>query len=636
MTRESEIALLWPRRKIKLFEGYDGVALGPSHTVTDTETKLSVANSLLTCAGGKAAPAWDDPRDTWQIPFQIIAGTTLSWKVNCSAFGSTGGQFGFDTTNPVAKDLVPSFWLKAAPQVTSVAGTNITIPQTLVVGIEYELVLLFDGNGYAHYCIKTNIEKVLRRLYIGATDLRGARYLGFSNNDLGFTSESAIVRQGPIPVPWLVGAAPTHTFGYGAELLTDGALDNWASATDLTSWTETIAGTSTVTQENAVRHTASGSAARLDVDASGSLAQILQTLTVGAASWLRIIVWQYSSVSGKLARVNIEGVDLLPDLDPGTTWTRFLHTYRLVAANPVLTYKRASGVSASSSLYADDMSIKPITSGLYSLVGDPGTRNVIVDGNLTLTNPYSQKGMVIWADHDTAPTWGIWIYYNGNDGKMYADKMEAGVITNLFSAAVTYGAAKRFHVIPNGASLGVYYDNALCGTIQTVPEGQGYGTRVLDFSTEDTTGTAWGIWLLTQLATVYSGTVGCQAPMGQSGIYQCTPTITANEAGMDICFGDANNKLRVWHDGTNCGVKKILAGASSDVVAATAAAYGAARVLKCELQGQAAFLWYNGVYIGTGTITALGVALTGVGCQEHSSGAGASWGTFTLSQEVPA
>jgi hypothetical protein len=329
------------------------------------------------------------------------------------------------------------------------------------------------------------------------------------------------------------------------------------------------------------------------------------------------------------------------ELNSGTlvvgTWykitaTEAAHFYASCAVGDTFRAAATTGLDANNKVKA--------ISGQWALVGDPGTRNIIVDSSPTITTDKTQKGLVFaldsFANLEAGTGTYLLAYADRVTGKAYIDKVIAGAPTNLTSANITYGAAKRFHAIPCGASVAIYYDNTLIGTVQTVATGQGYGTLVAVLSTEDTAGIAASIWRLTTLATVYSGTVGCQVPMGQSGIYQCSPTVSAGAGGMYICYGDANNTLYAYHDGTNVALKSIIAGVTANVVAPTAAAYGAARVIKVEIQGQAAFLFYNGVYIGTGTVTALGVALTGVGVSEYSTDAGADWGTATVSQEVPA
>jgi hypothetical protein len=81
------------------------------------------------------------------------------------------------------------------------------------------------------------------------------------------------------------------------QKITDGGLENWASATDLTSWTEIIAGTSSVNQETSVVHGGSN-CLRIDVDASNSEARIYQAFTLETSTLYRLNFW-YKNASGK-------------------------------------------------------------------------------------------------------------------------------------------------------------------------------------------------------------------------------------------------------------------------------------------------------------------------------------------------
>jgi hypothetical protein len=74
------------------------------------------------------------------------------------------------------------------------------------------------------------------------------------------------------------GGYAINTPTLSSTLLTDGELENWTTVTNLTSWTETVAGTSTVNKELSITD-GSTTAARLDVDASNSGASIDQTIT---------------------------------------------------------------------------------------------------------------------------------------------------------------------------------------------------------------------------------------------------------------------------------------------------------------------------------------------------------------------
>jgi hypothetical protein len=95
----------------------------------------------------------------------------------------------------------------------------------------------------------------------------------------------------------------------GEDVLTDGGLEAWTSPTDLTSWNETVAGTSTVNQESTVIH-AGTYAARFDVDASNSIALIQQTnLPVSAGSVVEVAFAARRGAGSGTGRVTVQYVD---------------------------------------------------------------------------------------------------------------------------------------------------------------------------------------------------------------------------------------------------------------------------------------------------------------------------------------
>ena len=74
------------------------------------------------------------------------------------------------------------------------------------------------------------------------------------------------------------------------NLLSDGSFEDWTTATNLADWTEAIAGTSTVDQDTADERT-STDCLKLTVDASGSNAEVSQTVSVTINKFYEITVW---------------------------------------------------------------------------------------------------------------------------------------------------------------------------------------------------------------------------------------------------------------------------------------------------------------------------------------------------------
>jgi len=74
----------------------DGTLSNSGHTrdVTDTENKISISGGELLIASGKAAPAWGDPRFSYEESFARVAGRTLAAQLQ--ATGLQLVRFGWD------------------------------------------------------------------------------------------------------------------------------------------------------------------------------------------------------------------------------------------------------------------------------------------------------------------------------------------------------------------------------------------------------------------------------------------------------------------------------------------------------------------------------------------------------------
>ncbi|MBA7634582.1 hypothetical protein ES703_42171 [subsurface metagenome] len=104
------------------------------------------------------------------------------------------------------------------------------------------------------------------------------------------------------------------------EKLTDGGLNEWESATDLTHWIEYKVGSSTVNRE-ATEKIEGDYSCRLDIDASDNIAQIQQTninLTPEAKCKIRLSYMM--SASGKIALIEIKDSSSTVYLDSNGDW----------------------------------------------------------------------------------------------------------------------------------------------------------------------------------------------------------------------------------------------------------------------------------------------------------------------------
>jgi hypothetical protein len=160
-----------------------------------------------------------------------------------------------------------------------------------------------------------------------------------------------------------------HHINFGEQKILNGTMESWASATDLNSWTETVAGTSTVNRE-ATEKVSGTYACRFDVDASDSVVQIAQTAALALSRAHTVSFW-YKVPVGKQMRFSIMesgGTYLQANGTWGAAYSFVMNgtgawTFYSLAfnshgtnANHTLTIGRVVG-SASTLLYFDEVAI---------------------------------------------------------------------------------------------------------------------------------------------------------------------------------------------------------------------------------------------------------------------------------------
>ncbi len=129
----------------------------------------------------------------------------------------------------------------------------------------------------------------------------------YAGDDVGSTPYSLLlIDSAGKTASGFIGAAGAGEVA--TDILTDGAFENWISDTNLTSWAEAIAGSSTVNKEGTVKHGGNYSC-RFDVDASASNAQIVSPsaspLAITPLGLYRLSLWYMMSVAVKQAKTQL-------------------------------------------------------------------------------------------------------------------------------------------------------------------------------------------------------------------------------------------------------------------------------------------------------------------------------------------
>jgi len=370
-----------------------------------TGTQVTANNIPNVPTGATISEVTDEEmRFSWTAPAAGFA--VAGYKVQISDTGVFGGE---ETEHIVASDVTEYFfkglnsndqyWIRVCSY-NGVGDSAFTASENDTTDAQYE------RTEFEVFVRDPNIEPV----YIAGIDLK---------MDLsGFT----------------LVTGQSYTYELQKEKLDDGRMEVWASATDLTHWTETITGSSTVNRESVEVHGDSYSC-RFDVDASNSDIYIYESITLGIGKKNKIVIWYKNSVAGKTARVNFRdsgynvylkedgtwNVDNYEiDLPNSTTWKKYELEFITHPDYSDYRFHFRRGTAASSSIYFDDVSIAeyPILQDERGLEFD----NIWEDG-IALT----EKASIAQVEA-TALTW----YWDSANQKLYVHSSDGTDPDNFF------------------------------------------------------------------------------------------------------------------------------------------------------------------------------------------------------------
>lgn len=194
---------------------------------------------------------------------------------------------------------------------------------------------------------------------------------------------------------------------YITDVVTNGDMETWLSATNLDGWTETVSGTSTVNRESTDPH-AGTYCARLDVDSSNSAVSISQAETLITGRRYTLSFW-YKTEAGKTGKLTVSdstgtvyldangkftttsGYITLPETtdwknfrisvlpygsytaynvflgnDSATSSSIYFDYVTMYLEDYFYTIKLTNDSASSSSLWWDDVSVKATNAGEYS------------------------------------------------------------------------------------------------------------------------------------------------------------------------------------------------------------------------------------------------------------------------------
>jgi hypothetical protein len=191
------------------------------------------------------------------------------------------------------------------------------------------------------------------------------------------------------------------------EAILDGGFEVWASATDLTYWTELLQGTSTINREATTIH-AGNYGLRLDIDASDHYALIYQDLTMTPSAAYIFSAWYQTAAlktacirvrdSASNVRLKSDGTWIADDgsgiIMPTTSgaWAQYTFAFSAHASYSAYRvyighYVPAGSTSASNSIYIDDFSLSG--SGFAEVVTVPANASAARMTGLSAGTTYS-------------------------------------------------------------------------------------------------------------------------------------------------------------------------------------------------------------------------------------------------------
>lgn len=299
------------------------------------------------------------------------------------------------------------------------------------------------------------------------------------------------------------------------QLLTNGGLEEWASATDLVGWTEGIGGGNSINQEASVVRSGTY-ACRIDVVDSTNSAFIQQTLTIPAGTWTRIRAYVRVSVATGLFSIYFGQDNTSRIISPSTTeWTLVDAVLPALADNPRVTFERRRSPDTYS-IYLDDLQVDTFATPDLFATQDVGTADVLVGVRLDADPGDHAVGAALCLDDPDDPQNYLVVFrYLADRWRLI--KCVAGAITVVAtsSAATPFAAGAWLWVAKGGDQVTVWYNGVRIISPQTVSDAGIVGnTRHGMFAASDVPGLFGGceIWA-----------------RGTGGEYQILETLTAPE-----------------------------------------------------------------------------------------------------------
>lgn len=286
-----------------------------------------------------------------------------------------------------------------------------------------------------------------------------------------YTFDFSTAPDGALPSPltgstWAIaGGVAKNTPTEGAEMYTDPGLENWASASNLTSWSEYTAGTSTHNQDSTAPHGGTYNM-RMDIDAGGSRTETTQTPARTVGNWYKMRAWIKGSaaITPRLFTDNQQPSSVIPQ-SITTSWLQAIGGY-LCRINSGATGVQTFG-NNSLSIHCDDLSHKALTTTeLYAYI-PPTVANATVASDWTYAaQNVAPAGILMNIDNPANPQNYVAIFLTGANNAVWVSKVVNGApgASQVASIAATYVAGATLQVVKVADNYKIYYNGVQIGT----------------------------------------------------------------------------------------------------------------------------------------------------------------------------
>lgn len=295
------------------------------------------------------------------------------------------------------------------------------------------------------------------------------------------------------------------------QLLTNGGLEEWATATTPTGWTKGFAGGNSVNQEASVVRSGTY-ACRLDVVDPVSYAYISQVITIPAGTWTRIRAYVRASSAAGRFWITF-ATNTTRAIFPSTTeWTLVDVVLPALTDNPgvVFSRERSTGVC---SLYLDDLQVDSFATPDLFATQDVGTADVLVGVRLD-ANPgdHAVGAALCLDDPDDPQNYLVVCRYQAASWRLI--KCVAGVPTVVATSAATpFAAGAWLWVAKGGDQVSVWYNGERVISPRTISD-----AGIVD-------NTRHGMFAASDVPGLFGG---CEIwARGTGGEYQILETLTA-------------------------------------------------------------------------------------------------------------